>query len=89
MTNGEHTRKRRAAKSEGRRYHDKIEVPRTVPAGRVLAHNHVRHGFLTPHGMRGFRCWTWPKDQVIIQPPCESCASASRMYWNEPRQPRP
>jgi hypothetical protein len=37
--------------------------PRTVPAGRVLAHNHVRHTVDMPSGRNGFRAWTWPKDK--------------------------
>lgn len=36
-------------------------TPRKVPAGRVLAHNWVRHTVDMPHGINGFRCWTWAK----------------------------
>jgi hypothetical protein len=36
-------------------------IPRTVPAGRVLAHNHVRHTIDMTQGRNGFRAWTWPK----------------------------
>jgi hypothetical protein len=39
-------------------------IPRTIPAGRVLAHNHVRHTKDMGHGINGFRCWTWPQDKV-------------------------
>jgi hypothetical protein len=39
-------------------------VPKRVPAGRVLAHNHVQHTIDQADGVRGFRCWTWPKDKV-------------------------
>ena len=39
-------------------------VPRKVPAGRVLAHNHVWHTVDFPNGANGFRCWTWPKGKV-------------------------
>ena len=35
-------------------------VPRGVPAGRVLVHNHVRHRPGTHVGVRGFRAWTQP-----------------------------
>jgi hypothetical protein len=37
-------------------------VPRTIPEGRVLAHNHVAHGDNWPCGPNGFRWWTWPKE---------------------------
>jgi hypothetical protein len=50
-------------RKDGRRYYAH-GLPRTVPAGRVLAHNHVRHTAATAQGVRGFRCWTWPQDQV-------------------------
>ena len=33
------------------------EWPKSIPAGRVLAHNGVAHN-------QGFRCWTWPKENV-------------------------
>lgn len=36
--------------------------PRTVSAGRVLAHNHVRHTIDMTSGRNGFRAWTWPKE---------------------------
>ena len=58
MTTDKHT------KSDDCRYHDKCSVPRSIPAGRVLAHNHIAHGPSTPNGVRGFRCWTWPADKV-------------------------
>jgi hypothetical protein len=33
-------------------------MPRTIPAGRVLVHNQVRHQVDTPCGWQGFRAWT-------------------------------
>lgn len=39
----------------------RLGVPRKVPTGRVLAHNHVRHAVDMPNGYNGFRCWTWEK----------------------------
>jgi hypothetical protein len=48
----------------GRRFYNRFGVPRTIPAGRVLAHNHIRHTVDTPHGLNGFRCWTWPQGEV-------------------------
>lgn len=44
----------------GLRYLIGASVPREVPEGRVLAHNHIRHTTRTGNGVRGFRCWTWP-----------------------------
>jgi hypothetical protein len=35
-------------------------VPKTIPEGRVLHHNHVRHGPGTTCGVNGFRAWTYP-----------------------------
>ena len=42
----------------------KAVVPKSIPAGRTLAHNHVRHTTRTRNGARGFRWWTWPQDEV-------------------------
>jgi hypothetical protein len=36
-------------------------IPRKVPEGRVLAHNHIRHTIDMLSGINGFRYWTWPK----------------------------
>src|SRR5262245_57480673 len=33
-------------------------VPRTIPPGRVLMHNHVQHTVDMSCGLNGFRCWT-------------------------------
>jgi hypothetical protein len=33
-------------------------VPRKIPPGRVLSHNHVTHGPDWPTGPNGFRAWT-------------------------------
>jgi hypothetical protein len=35
-------------------------VPKAIPEGRVLHHNHVQHGPGTPCGVNGFRGWTSP-----------------------------
>ena len=48
-------------------------VPRKVPEGRVLAHNHVQHSIGMRPGVNGFRCWTWPKESVpphFVNCPC-------------------
>lgn len=42
-------------------------VPRTVPTGRVLVHNHVQHEPDTPVGVNGFRAWTQkPGDEISV-----------------------
>jgi elongation factor P hydroxylase len=42
------------------RYVRGFTVPRTIPAGRVLVHNHIvqAHGVYTVCGWNGFRAWT-------------------------------
>jgi hypothetical protein len=35
-------------------------LPKTIPEGRVLRHNHVKHGPGTTCGVNGFRAWTYP-----------------------------
>jgi hypothetical protein len=32
-------------------------TPKTIPAGKVLCHNHVGHLADTPSGTNGFRAW--------------------------------
>jgi hypothetical protein len=32
-------------------------TPKTIPAGKVLCHNHVAHLADTPSGTNGFRAW--------------------------------
>jgi hypothetical protein len=46
------------------RYVDEGTVPRSVPEGRVLIHNQVRHKADTPSGTKGFRAWTAAKPQI-------------------------
>jgi hypothetical protein len=46
------------AKERGVRYVRVFTIPRSIPAGRVLAHNHIKHTVNTPQGWRGFRAWT-------------------------------
>jgi hypothetical protein len=53
-----------AARPDGQRYYNKRGVPRKIPAGRVLAHNRVRHTVDMPNGRNVFRCWTWPQGKV-------------------------
>jgi hypothetical protein len=48
----------------GQQYYAKSGVPRTIPAGHVLAHNWVDHTRMQPHGKYGFRCGIWSEDRV-------------------------
>jgi hypothetical protein len=51
-------------RADARRAFARSSVPRAVPEGHVLAHNHIRHRERTRHGTNGFRCWMWPKADV-------------------------
>ena len=42
-------------------YVDNGTVPRSVPKGRVLMHNHGLHDVDTPSGTNGFLGWTEPE----------------------------
>jgi len=42
-----------------KRYINVGMVPKSVGAGRVLMHNHVRHTVDMPCGVNGFRAWRW------------------------------
>ena len=39
-------------------------IPKKIPKGRVIAHNHVIHGPDWPAGINGFRFWSWPADEM-------------------------
>jgi hypothetical protein len=52
--------KPKRGKSDGMRYGRGL--PRSVPEGRVLAHNIVAHGAFWPSGVNSFRWWTWPRE---------------------------
>jgi hypothetical protein len=48
-------------------------MPRTIPKGRVLAHNHIMHTAWMPNGLNGFPCWTMPEDNIhksFVPCPC-------------------
>jgi len=48
-------------------------IPRTIPPGRVLVHNHVMHDVDTPPGWNGFRAWTQDKNDepaALVRCPC-------------------
>jgi hypothetical protein len=63
-------------------------VPRKIPAGRVLAHNHVAHAIDTPPGERGFRAWTWPEGEVPPHfKPC-ACGWSGLSHVARGRKPR-
>ena len=56
------TTKEKAEKEAFRnmRYVRVCTVPKTIPEGRFLHHNHVQHGPTTGCGANGFRAWTSP-----------------------------
>lgn len=59
VTKKKTTTKKDATKSETKmRYVRSGIVPKTVPAGRVLVHNHIFHAVDQPAGANGFRAWT-------------------------------
>jgi hypothetical protein len=45
-------------------------VPKSIPAGRVLVHNHIRHTARTPCGERGFRAWTQKLEERLERCEC-------------------
>jgi hypothetical protein len=48
-------------------------LPLEIPAGRILAHNHVDHTIDMPSGVNGFRFWTWPiggQPEHFMRCPC-------------------
>jgi hypothetical protein len=58
-------------------------VPKSIPEGRVLCHNHVRHGARTTSGLNGFRGWTdteIPKN--FVKCPC-GWADLPHYAWSE------
>ncbi len=41
-------------------------IPKTVPAGLMLVHNHIQHDADTPAGLNGFRAWlSTPEPQYV------------------------
>ncbi len=42
----------------GRKLRYTSQVPRKLPKGRVLVHNHIAHTKDMPSGVKGFRFWT-------------------------------
>jgi predicted DNA-binding transcriptional regulator AlpA len=59
-------------------------IPRSIPPGRVLAHNQVRHAIDTPYGVDDFKCWTWLKHEVpLIFQPCD-CGWAGLPHVAQP-----
>jgi hypothetical protein len=67
-TQPEHDKERQAY--GWRYYRGGARVPRSVPAGRFLAHNHIQHTTDMPHGMNGFRCWTLTKPTGLVKCKC-------------------
>jgi hypothetical protein len=63
-----HPPKPPAAKSDGARYFNKTgSVPRTVPAGRALAHNHIAHTINMGHGHQRLPLWDVASGQGAAQ----------------------
>jgi hypothetical protein len=58
----------------GREYLERL--PKAVPAGRLLVHNHVRPARRL--GWRGFRAWLLPADQPDGVEPC-GCGWAAEL----------
>jgi hypothetical protein len=54
---------------EKRRYVKIGTVPRKIPEGTVLVHNHIRHTADTPAGTDGFRAWAQAREPNLI--PCD------------------
>ena len=48
-------------RADGMSYITTEALPRTIPNGCVLAHNHVWHTIDMTPGRNGFRAWTWPR----------------------------
>jgi hypothetical protein len=48
-------------------------LPREIPEGHILAHNHIEHHASMPSGLNGFRFWTWPiggQPEYFVRCPC-------------------
>lgn len=45
-------------------------APKEIPAGQILAHNHINHGKKTPIGRNGFRAW-FQDEPAENQEPCD------------------
>ncbi len=78
------------AKRMQTRYLPMFAVPRTVRAGHVLVHNHVRpigFGPRTPCGLDGFRAWTQvPEPDRLERCDCgwaPECPVHYRVTWAE------
>lgn len=67
------TKKTSPAKLNGMRYWNSASVPKRVPAGRVIVHNHVRRHKDQPHGAMGFRVWTEdaPAQRDLVKCKCK------------------
>jgi hypothetical protein len=48
---------KKTAKDDYKRRYVGHRLPKTVPPGRVLCHNHITHGLNWPSGVNGFRAW--------------------------------
>jgi hypothetical protein len=54
----------------GLHYCRELTIPRAIPTGNVLVHNHVRHAADTPCGINGFRAWMQNPDHGLERCKC-------------------
>jgi hypothetical protein len=62
-----------------------FRVPKSVGAGRVLCHNHVKHTDDMPCGFNGFRAWTCDaagKPRGFVKCPC-GWSGMPHYAWSE------
>lgn len=59
-------------------------IPKETPSGKVLCHNHIRHGARTRPGTNGFRAWLANRPpQGFIPCQCGWAAEAGLHYASE------
>jgi hypothetical protein len=62
-------------------------LPRTVAPGRVLVHNHIRHGRTTGGSVNGFRWWTQlPEPDWIMVCKCGWAPELAKHYRVRPER---
>jgi hypothetical protein len=64
-------------------------IPKSVGPGRVLMHNHVRHGIGWGCGINGFRAWTDNKPPAgFVLCPCGWAVKRHVAAWRDPSHRR-
>jgi hypothetical protein len=66
--------------ADGMRHCAALTIPKSVPAGRVLVHNHIRHAPDTPVGTNGFRAWTQNLTSDLVECTCGWAARVPGHY---------